>query len=74
MGYIHFLPSILNAIIDIASYYCVILKIVIVHDGIKTIQNVCFFIVFTEKTKSCFVLKKQVSVKKQENPVGCVFL
>jgi len=29
----------LNAIIGITSYYCVILKIVILHDGIKTIQN-----------------------------------
>jgi len=33
-----------------------------------------FFIFFKEKTKSCFFLKQQVSVKKQENPVGWVFL
>jgi len=41
MGYIA-LPSILSAIIDITSYYCVILKIVILHDGIKTLQDVFF--------------------------------
>jgi len=62
----------LDAIVDTASNYCVILKKVILHDGIKTIQF--FFIFFKEKTKSCFFLKKQVSVKKQENPVGWVFL
>jgi len=38
MGYIS-LASILNAIIGITSYYCVILKIVILRDGIKTIKN-----------------------------------
>jgi len=41
MGYIS-LPSILNAIIGITSYYCVILKMVILHDTIKTIQNGVF--------------------------------
>jgi len=41
MGYIS-LPLILNAMIGITSYYCVILKIVILHDGIKTIQNGIF--------------------------------
>jgi len=47
---------------------------VILHDGIKTIQSVFFSIFFKEKTKYCFFLKKQVSVKKQENLVGWVFL
>jgi len=37
--WVHFLPSNLNAIIGITSYYCVILKIVILHEAIKTIQN-----------------------------------
>jgi len=41
MGYIS-LPSILNAIVGITSYYCVILKIMIYHDGIKTIQDGVF--------------------------------
>jgi len=41
MGFIS-LPSVLNAIIGITSYYCVILKIVILHDEIKTIQNGIF--------------------------------
>ena len=41
MGYI-FLPSDLNTIIGIKSYFCVILKMVILHDAMKTIQK-CFF-------------------------------
>jgi len=56
MGYIS-LPSDLNAIIGITSYHCVILKMVILHDAIKTIQNrVCFF--FWKKSKTCFFSKK----------------
>jgi len=38
MGYMS-LSSNLNAIIGITSYYCVILKIMILHDAIKTIYN-----------------------------------
>ena len=40
------LPSNLNTAISIKSYYCVILKMVILHDAIKTIQNrfLCFFL------------------------------
>jgi len=64
MWYIHFLPSIFNAITDIATYYCVIPKIVILHDGIKTIQNVFFFIFF-KKTGFC---------KKTRKPGGLGFL
>jgi len=41
MGYIA-LPSILNAIIGVTSYYYVIVKIVILHGGIKTTQNGVF--------------------------------
>jgi len=41
MGYIP-LSSNLNGIIDITSYYCVILKILILHDTIKTIKNKVF--------------------------------
>jgi len=37
-----FFTSILNAIIGITSYYCVILKMVVLHDAIKTIQNGVF--------------------------------
>jgi len=65
MGYIS-LPSHLNAIIGITSYYCVILKMVILHDAIKTIQNGVF--VFFKKTKTCFFSKngldKRVFFKK----------
>jgi len=53
MGYI-FLSSILNAIIGIANYYCVILKIVILHDGIKTIQNVFFLFFIKEQNLVSF--------------------
>jgi len=69
MGYIS-LPAILNAIIGITSYYCVILKILILHDGTKTIQSGVF----------PFSLKKEqnlVSLKKnrffKRNP-GRLFL
>ena len=41
MGYIS-LPSNLNGIIGITSYYCVILKIMIFNDAIKTIKNKVF--------------------------------
>jgi len=41
MGYIS-LPSNLNGIIGITSYYCVILKIKILHDAINTIKNKVF--------------------------------
>jgi len=59
MGYIS-LPSNLNAIIDITSCYCVILKIVILDDAIKTIHNggLCFLkkeqklVPFDEKQKN----------------------
>jgi len=55
MGYIS-VPSILDAIIGITSYYCVILKIVILHDGIKTIQN--GVILFSVKKEQNLALKK----------------
>jgi len=54
MGYIS-LPSVLNAIIGITSYYCVILKIVILHDIIKTLQNGVF--PFSSKKEQNLVLK-----------------
>jgi len=49
MGYIS-LPSHLNAIIGIKSYYCVILKMMILHDAIKTIQN-RVLVIFLKKQK-----------------------
>ena len=55
MGYIS-LASILNAIIGITSY-CVILKKVILHDAIKTNQNVL-------KNKYLFFKKPIKWVKK----------
>ena len=53
MGYIS-LPSILNAIIGIASFYCVILKMVTLHGAVKTIQNW----VFLKKQQKAVYLKK----------------
>ena len=41
MGYVS-LPSNLNGIIGITSYYYVILKIMILHVAIKTIMNKVF--------------------------------
>jgi len=54
---LHFLPSILNAIIGITSHFCAIMKIVILHVGIKTIQNV-FFSVFLKRAKYLVSFKK----------------
>ena len=36
------LPSILNAMIGITSYYCLILKMVVLHNAIKPFQNGVF--------------------------------
>jgi len=47
------LPSNLNAIIGVKSYYCVILKMVILHDAIKQFRT--GFCDFSKKrAKSCF--------------------
>jgi len=56
MGYIS-LSSNLNAIIGITSCYCVILKIVTLHDAIKTIQN-GVLVFFKKEQKSVFFQKK----------------
>jgi len=61
MGYIA-LPSILNASVGITSYYCVILKIVVLHDGIKTIQNGPFQ----------FSLKKEKNLVSFQKPIKWV--
>jgi len=57
MGYIS-LPSILNVIVGITSYYCVIQKIVILHDEIKTIQNVFFLLSLKKEQKILFLFSK----------------
>jgi len=58
------LPSNLNAMIGITSCYCVILKMAILHDAIKTLQNGVF--VFFLKNKNPFLFKtpKYPDVKK----------
>jgi len=56
VGYIS-LPSNLHAIIGITSYCCVLLKMVILHDAIKTIQNGVFVLFLI--TKTCFSSKKK---------------
>ena len=58
---IHFLPSISNVIMGITSYYCVILKMVILHGGIKTIQ---IGFLLKKGTKYCFFLKTPGFSKK----------
>jgi len=75
MGYIS-LPSILNAIIDITSYCCVILKMVILHESIKTIQSV-FFSVFLKKEENIFSFQKNPKTfffKKTKKNRWIVFL
>jgi len=54
------LPSNLNAITGITSYYCVILDMTILHDAIKTIQNWVFVVSFQKRAKTCFFLKKRI--------------
>jgi len=68
MGYTS-LPSNLNAIIGIKSYYCVILDIVILHDVMKTIQNrFVFFSKKRTKNKNRFLKKNgfKKTTKKHE--------
>jgi len=58
MGYIS-LPTILNAIIGIAGHCCVIVKIVILHDAIKKIQNVLFSLALSVLGYDIFVLRNR---------------
>jgi len=58
MGYIS-LPSNLNAIISKASYYYLILKMVILHDAIKTIQNRVFVFFLKKEQKPVSFQKTQ---------------
>jgi len=53
MGYISF-PLNLNAIIGITSYCCVNLKMVTLHDAIKTIENGDFAFII-RKNKNLFL-------------------
>jgi len=71
-GYIS-LPSDLNAIIGITSYYCVILKMMILHDAIKTIQNRVFVFFSRKRTKTCIFSKNEEKQiwKKLKNPCEC---
>jgi len=78
MGYIS-IPSILNAIIGITSYYCVILKILILDDAIKAIQNAVFpfslkkgqNLVSFIKTKKRFIKTKKRFFFKTKKQVDC---
>ena len=70
MGYIS-LPSDLKAIIGITSYYCVILKMVILHGAIKTIQN-SFFSKKQQKSDP-FQKNKKNGLKQTKNPYELFF-
>jgi len=63
MGYIS-LPSNMNAIIGIKSYYCVMQKMVILHDAIKHFR--IGFCDFYEKEQIPVSLKKK-RLKKQKS-------
>jgi len=69
MGYISLL-LILNAILGITSCFCIILKLVILHDAIKTIQKV-FFVFFQKNEQKPVSCKKTVLFKKKT--CGLVF-
>jgi len=71
MGYI-LLPSNLNTIIGITSFYCVILKMMILHDEIKTIQNRAFVLFIKKEEKSVSIQKTQKTELKKQ--VGWVYL
>jgi len=66
MGYIP-LPSNLNNIIDITSYYCVILKMVILHDEIKTIFRMGFLCFSLKKKKNLFLFNKPKKKQIEKN-------
>ena len=65
MAYIS-LPSDLNAIIGIKSYYFVILKMVISHDAIKTIQRLFVFFPNKEQKPVSFQKKQKKTDKKNK--------
>jgi len=71
MGYMS-LPSDFNAIVGISNYYCVILKMVVLHDAIKTIQN-GIFVFFFLKNKNLFPFKKIQKNSVTKKQVGRVF-
>ena len=60
-------PSNLNGIIGLTSYYCVILKIMILHDAIITIKNKVF--PFSLKEQNLVYLKKKKKTWVFLNPV-----
>jgi len=68
MGYIS-LPSNLNGIIGITSYYCVILEIMILHDAIKTIKNKVFPFSL-KKEQNCFFKKNNKKTLKKTGGLG----
>ena len=75
MGYIS-LPSNLNGIIGTASFYCVIPKIMTLHDAIKTIKNRVFL--FSLKKEQNLVSfqktpKKTFFFEKKQNNRWVVF-
>jgi len=72
MGYIS-LPSGLNAIIGMKSYYCVVLKMVILHYAIKTIQS-SFLCIFKKKEQKpvSFQKNKKKGLKNKKS-VNCFF-
>jgi len=75
MGYIA-LPSILNAIIGITSYSVgrEILKIVILHDGVKTIQSgVLLFSLKKEQNLVSFKKQKKTFLFIKKNKTGGLF-
>jgi len=71
MGYFS-VPSNLNAILGITRCYCVILKMVILHDGIKTIQNGVFLFSVNEQNIVSFSKNKKNFLF--EKPGGSFFL
>jgi len=47
------------------------MKMVILHDAMKTIQNGVFMFFLKKRTKTCFFIPKKTSLKKK--PGGMLF-
>jgi len=67
------LPSNLNVIIGITSYYRVILKFVILHHAIKTIQTGVIVFYFKKRTYQNNPFKKTKKFGLKQKLVGCFF-
>ena len=65
------LPSILNAIIGITSYYCVILKMMVIGWCNKNNSEWGFYVFLRKRTRSYFFKKNKQTLFNTKKQVGC---